>query len=154
METKRYAKQEREKNPPPQFAPVWELVDIKIMKAFIGLCLVLGILQLPCPNDYLHVGKPMFKTSFNSIMPRDKFNLIWRILHLSNNEAPRPNVPEKLSKVRFYFDYLNERFHKNYTYCKDTIGETMIKFKGRLGFCQYLLAMPIKWGIKICIVPG
>ena len=149
-ETNRYARQEREKNPPPQFAPVWEPVDIEIMKAFIGLCLAMGILQLPCRNDYWRVGKPMFKTSFNSIMPRDRFNFIWRYLHLSNNEAPRPDVPDKLSKVRFYIDYLNERFRENYTsYGNDTIDETMIKFKGRLGFRQYMPAKPIKWGIKV-----
>ena len=137
METNRYARQKQEKNPPPQFSPVWEPVDIEIMKAFIRLCLAMGILQLPCRNDYRRVGKPMFKTSFNSIMPRDRFNLIWRYLHLSNNEAPRPDVPDKLSKVRFYIDYLNEKFSENYTsYGNDTIAETIIKFMGRLGFRQ------------------
>ncbi|XP_052236071.1 piggyBac transposable element-derived protein 4-like [Dreissena polymorpha] len=124
-ETNRYAEKERTRNPPPPFAPCWVPVDIPAMKAFIGLCFCMGVLRLPSRNDYWRVKKRMFRTAFNTIMPRDKFNLIWRYLHLTDNVAPPPARPDKLKKI------------------------SMLKFKGRLGFRQYMPLKPTKWGIKV-----
>ncbi|GFO39553.1 PiggyBac transposable element-derived protein 4 [Plakobranchus ocellatus] len=46
--------------------------------------------------------------------------------------------------------YLNEKFQTVYIpYVDVTIDESMVKFKGRLGFRQYMPAKPIKWSIKV-----
>ncbi|XP_052261867.1 piggyBac transposable element-derived protein 4-like [Dreissena polymorpha] len=149
-ETNRYAEQERTRNPPPPFAPRWVPVDIPAMKAFIGLCFCMGVLRLPSRNDYWRVKKRMFRTAFNTIMPRDKFNLIWRYLHLTNNDAPPPARPDKLKKIRWFLNYLNDKFKAMYTpYKHVTVDESMVKFKGRLGFRQYMPLKPTKWGIKV-----
>ena len=149
LETNRYADQEREKNPPPPHAPKWSDVDVDTMKAFMGLCMAMGILKVPHRNDYWRCRKFLFRTNFNSVMPRDRFNLIWRYLHLNNNEAPRPACPDKLVKVRHLIDYLNTNFMELYrSHGNSTVDETMVKFKGRLSFRQYLPAKPTKWGIK------
>jgi hypothetical protein len=82
-------------------------------------------------------------------MPRDRFTQIWRYLHLQNNED-QPQQPDKLWKVRWFLSFLNQKFKELYTpYGNVTIDESMVKFKGRLGFRQYLPAKPIKWGIKV-----
>lgn len=148
-ETNRYADQERTRNPPPPHAPKWKPVDMPTMKAFIGLVFCMGILRLPARNDYWRQKKRMFCTSFNDIMPRDRFNLIWRYLHLHNNEDRLPR-PDKLHKIRWMLNYLNHQFLE--AYVPDgyvTVDESMIKFKGRLSFRQYLPAKPIKWGVKV-----
>ena len=109
----------------------------------------MGIITLPARNDYWRQKKKMFQTNFNRVMPRDKFNLIWRYLHLHNNSQP-PAVPDKLLKLQWLLNYLNATFQQQYTpYGNVTIGESMIKFKGRLSFRQYLPAKPIKWGVKV-----
>ena len=67
---------------------------------------------------------------------------------------PTPAVPtptgEKVWKLRWFLGHLTTRFQEAYTpYEHCTIDESMIKFKGRLSFHQYLPAKPIKWGIKM-----
>ena len=149
-ETNHYAEQERRKNPPGPRAPNWREVDERSMKVFIGLCLCMGILRLPCRNDYWRRMKHPFQTNFGYYMSRDRFNLIWRYLHLQNNEAPPPPVPDKLVKVRWYLEYLNTKFTELYVIDNHaSIDESTIKFKGRLGFRQYMPAKPTKWGIKL-----
>ena len=54
---------------------------------------------------------------------------------------------EKAWKLLWFLDHLTSRFQETYTlYGHATIDKSMIKFKGRLSFRQYLLSKPIKWG--------
>ena len=138
--------------PPVPFSPAWQDIDAPTLKAFIGLCFVMGILRLPGKSDYWRKSKRMFKTAFNDIMTRDRFNIIWRYLHLNDRQAPLA-VPDKLIKVRWFIDYLNEKFTTTYMpYGHVTIDESMVKFKGRLSFRQYLPSKPIKWGVKVWVL--
>lgn len=93
----------------------------------------------------------MFVTSFNNIMSHDRFDLIWRYLHLQDNETPEvAGQHDKLKKIWWYRDYLNKKFPYNFIPNENaTIDESMIKFKGRLSFHQYLPAKPTKWGVKL-----
>ena len=108
----------------------------------------MGIMKLPSKRDYWRQKRWVFRTSFNQVMPRDRFFLIWRYLHLQDNE--RPNEVDKLWKMRWFIDFLSDRFMDTYTpEAQMTVDESMVKFKGRLGFRQYMPAKPIKWGIKV-----
>ena len=97
-ETNRYAQQQRIIRPPGAGAPKWTPVDKRTMKVFIALCLAMGILRLPCRNDYWRRSPHIFQTNFGYYMAQDQFNLIWHYLHLTNNEDPLPPVPDKLIK--------------------------------------------------------
>ena len=148
-ETNRYADQDRQRKPPPPSAPIWMPVTVREMKAFVGLCFAMGVLPLPSRNDYWRQTKWFLKTEFGKVMSRDRFNLIWRYLHLTNNDIPAA-IGDKLSKVRWYIDFLNNQFQTMYVpYGKYAVDESMIRFKGRLAFRQYMPAKPIKWGVKI-----
>ena len=150
IETNRYANEERTLHPPPQFAPKWTDVDIPTIKAFVGLCFAMGIIRLSYRSDYWRVSKRLFKTNFNEVMTRDRFALIWRYLHLNDRNAAPPAVPDKLGKLRWFVNFLNAKFTELYMpYGFVTIDESMVKFKGRLSFRQYLPSKPIKWGVKI-----
>ena len=71
-------------------------------------------------------------------------------MHLYDNETPEvAGQRDKLKKIRWYHDYLNKKFPYNFIPNENaTIDESMIKFKGRLSFRQYLPAKPTKWGGK------
>jgi hypothetical protein len=62
----------------------------------------------------------MFVTSFNKVMSRDRFDLIWRYLHLQDNEAVpvEEESPDKLRKIRWYLDYLDQNIFIQF-YSKD-----------------------------------
>ena len=105
----------------------------------------MGILRLPSRNDYWRVSNWLLKTNFGTTMAPDRFNLIWRYLHLVNNDAPAAEGG-KLVKIRWFVNNLNEQFQS--VYGKYTVDESMVKFKGRLEFRQYLPAKPTKLGVK------
>ena len=55
--------------------------------------------------------------------------------------------------MRWFLKHHNTRFQEAYTpYGNCTIDESMVKFKGRLSFRQYMPAKPIKWGIKVWVL--
>nr|KAG5707949.1 hypothetical protein BaRGS_031680 [Batillaria attramentaria] len=85
---------------------------------------MMGIIRLPQRNDYWRIGEDCWlaHTNFNKAMSRNRFNDIWRYLHTQDNMAPAGP-----------------------TYSVD---ETMVKYKGRLMFRQYMPMKPTKWGIK------
>ena len=57
---------------------------------------------------------------------------------------------DRLFKVRSLLDLVVPKFGEEYTLHQQvSVDEAMIKFKGRLGFKQYMKDMPIKWGIKV-----
>ena len=132
------------------FAWRHSIYNIFHLHLFTGLCLLMGVMRLPQRSDYWRVSKGMLKTSFGSVMSCDHFSLIWRYLHLHNRQDPPPQTPDRLLKVRWFIDFLNDKFAVHYTPFGDvTIDESMVRFKGRLAFRQYLPAKPIKWGFKI-----
>jgi len=70
-------------------------------------------------------------------------------LHLVNNND-RPAVPDRLHKIRPLITYFNTKFSTEYTPSGHvTVDESMVKFKGRVSFRQYMPAKPTKWGVKI-----
>ena len=107
----------------------------------------MGFLRLPRRHHYWRTTKWMMTTKFPSVMSHNKFDLMWRYLHLQDNTAPVP-AGEKVWKLRWFLNHLNTRFQEPYTpYGHCTIDESMVKFKGRLSFRQYMPARPIKWVI-------
>ena len=83
-------------------------------------------------------------------MPRDRFLMIWRYLHLADNTAPQAGNPDRLAKLRPMNTHFNEVFNNNYTPYRDvSIDKSMVTFKSRLAFHQYMPGKPIKWGVKV-----
>ena len=65
------------------------------------------------------------------------------------------DVDDKLFKVRPLLDRLANTFRKEYRPSKFvSIDEGIVKYKGRLGFKQYMPTKPVKWGIQVwvCVV--
>ncbi|KAK3717925.1 hypothetical protein RRG08_009352 [Elysia crispata] len=108
----------------------------------------MGIFQCKVFSDYWRTFKRLYTTAFGQVMPRDRFMIIWRYLHLANNNAPQGENPAKLAKLRPMITHLNHVFQENSTPYRDvSIDVSMVKFKGRLAFRQYLPAKPINFQV-------
>ena len=60
---------------------------------------------------------------------------------------------DRLWKLRWFLDFLAARFQALYQVDGFvTVDESMVKFKGRLVFRQYLPLKPIKWGVKVWVM--
>ena len=82
--------------------------------------------------------------------------LILKFLHLNDVEAqPVGGDPtyDKLYKVRPFMDLVLENFQSAYQpHQHISIDESVISYKGRLSFIQYLPKKPHKWGLKAWVL--
>ena len=89
-------------------------------------------------------------------MKRDRFSLILRFLHLNDNRHYKKKGEDghdPLFKLRPFLEPLIVQFQKSYTLSKEVcVDETMIGFKGRLSFIQYMPKKPTKWGMKAFVL--
>lgn len=80
----------------------------------------------------------------NSIVKQDRFSLL-KVLHLNENSMSR-----KACLVTPFLNPLIKNCQKAYhPSCEWSSDESMIGFKDRLSFIQYLLKKPTKWGMKV-----
>lgn len=150
-ETNRYA---NANSSDARHARPWYDTTVPEMKAFVGMLIIMGIVQLPRLELYWTTSHPLIATpGIASVMPRVRFEQLFRFLHLndSNNQIPSGNPGhDKLFKVRRLLDLVTPKFEYEYVPHKEvTVDEAMIPFKGRLSFKQYMKDKPTKWGIKV-----
>ena len=59
----------------------------------------------------------------------------------------------KFSKLDHFVDRLIDTFQNSYQLKRElSLGESMISYKGRLSFLQYLPKKPHKWGMKAWVL--
>ena len=89
-------------------------------------------------------------------MSSRRFELILKFIHLNDSEKQtKPDQPghDKLYKVRPLLDIILKNFKDNYTPTQNlSVDESMISFKGRLSFIQYMPKKPHKWGMKAWVL--
>ena len=129
----------------------WQPTDPKEMKHFLGLTFLMGIIQKPNIQMYWS-NDPLYSTPvFKQVMNRDRYLLILKFLHFNDNMPGRtePN-PDKLFKIRPLVDHLFEKFQEIYTPSKNVcIDESLLLWKGRLHFKQYIPLKRSRFGIKL-----
>ncbi|XP_015375256.1 PREDICTED: piggyBac transposable element-derived protein 4-like [Diuraphis noxia] len=134
----------------------WVPTNYNEIKKFIGLLLWMGLVQMPSIESYWSTKSRYINSIAGKTMPRNRFELILRFWHFSDNmKAP---VDDRIYKVRG----LIERLVKNYQSVMEpgeymAIDESMVPFRGRLKFRQYIPGKAHKYGVKlfkICEVNG
>ena len=118
------------------------------MKAFIGCILNMGILQLPYLKDYWSKNTGTDVPFFRSVFSRDRFFQIFGNMHAGDIDS---NI--RRQKIQPLPDLLCPLYKETYTPDRQlAIDESVISFKGRVGFLQYLKGKPNPWGIKAFIL--
>ena len=136
----------------------WEKThhNIAELKKFLVIIIVMGFVQLPQIEQAWSTKWPFATTTFSSIIKRDRFSLILRFLHLNDSSKYVPKGQpgyDALYKLRPFLDPLLNNFKSSYNLGRDlSIDESMIGFKGRLHFIQYMPDKPTKWGLKACVL--
>ncbi|XP_053616885.1 piggyBac transposable element-derived protein 4-like [Plodia interpunctella] len=135
---------------------LWVPTDKEEIKRFFGLIIWMGIVKLPKVVDYWSVDEMLGQDFAKKTMSRNRFELLLRMLHFSDNTVAVKN--DRLSKIRTVVDNLNHTFAFHFTpneyLCVD---ESMIPFRGRIIFRQYNKSKRHKYGIKLfklCTTPG
>ena len=115
----------------------WKPVTVIEMKKVLGLIFVTGIVRKPKLELYWST-RGIFQTPlFPQTMSRNRFQLIQRYLHFSDNNAAVTNE-DPLCKIRTILDTVVYNFRTNYTPDREiSLGESMLGWRGRLRFLVY-----------------
>ena len=154
VETNRYAMQYLDDTadlPPRSRFLSWIDTSKAEIKAFTALQIAMGLCQKPSIRSYWNKFWVTY-TPFNSIMSRNRFELIQTLLHFNNAELQVPRGQRgfnPLFKIQPLLDIVDPTYMQVYGPRRElSLDESMVKFKGRIFFRHYLPAKPTKWGIK------
>lgn len=131
----------------------WYPTNPKEMKEFLGITFLMGIIQKPNIQMYWS-NDPLYSTPiFKQVMKRDRYLLLLKFLHFNDNDnmpgRDEPN-PNQLYKIRPLVDHLFEKFQEVYTPSKQVcIDKSLLLWKGRLHFNQYIPLKRSQFGIKL-----
>ena len=126
----------------------WYPVTVIEMKAFVGVILNMGIIQLKNLRDYWSTSTICNIPFFPAVFPRDRFFPIFGMLHVGGISSP-----SKKAKIQPFINILLPIITSNFTpYREVAVDESVIKFKGRVSFKQYLKGKPNPWGVKAYVL--
>lgn len=132
-------------------------VDLTIaeLKAFLGLSIIFGLVT-PKRYKFAWSSDPYLSIEpVKKIMPLRRYEKISEYFHVSDREVEFPKGHaqfDRLAKVRWLIDWLNEAFPKYMNPQKQqAVDEGLIKYSGRCNFIQYNKNKPVKRGIKLWI---
>ena len=126
----------------------WRDITLTEIRAFVGVILQMGLVQLSDIKDYWATHFTLNLPFFRSVFSRDRFLQIFWMIHVG--DAASTN---KRSKIQPFLDLLVPLFQRHLTPSRQlSIDESMIAFRGRVGFRQYIRGKPQPWGIKAYVL--
>ena len=99
-ETNRYASQKLAAKP-EQLAR-WKDVSVPELKAYFGVCIVMGINSLPCTADYWSSDPYIGNEGIKKIMMKNRFEEITRFLHFNDSSVEPPRGDENYDRSTRY----------------------------------------------------
>lgn len=125
----------------------WKDTNIQEMKLFIGLLFHTGSIRLNRLEDYRKTNE-LFNIPFSrQYMSINRFMLILRNLHFVDNENHDNN---RLNKIEPIVSYFNNKMTEVYEASENlSLDESMVLFRGRLVFRQYIKNKRHKYGVKL-----
>ncbi|XP_035713791.1 piggyBac transposable element-derived protein 4-like [Folsomia candida] len=133
----------------------WTVVNGEEMWQFFALALMMGLIIKPEIKDYWSTDS-MFSIPFFGhflVMSRNRFESILRGFHLVDNDTVPPNNKDRYIKFGSFMDKLFQNFRKAINLGSFlTVDETLLSFKGRLSFKQYLKDKRARFGMKLYLL--
>ncbi|GBN36326.1 PiggyBac transposable element-derived protein 4 [Araneus ventricosus] len=130
----------------------WKDVTSEELKRFISLLILQGIVQKPTEKWFWSKRPILCTPFFGNVMNEKRYSLIMKFLHFqssndSEDESPSNN---KLKKIGKFHSMLMQRFQSTYIPKQDiSIDESLIGYKGRLGWKQYIPTKRSRFGVKL-----
>lgn len=137
-------------NPLPKYALLnkWENIDIDELKKFLGLCMLMGNINLPSIKHYWTKGGLYEQPAFRRTMSRNRFESILRCVCFYDPDTDC--MGNRMHKIQNVLNHILENSNKVYGPGKSlSLDEAMILFRGRLSFRQYIKSKAHKYGIKL-----
>ncbi|XP_040070609.1 piggyBac transposable element-derived protein 4-like [Ixodes scapularis] len=132
----------------------WRQIDKKELMTFFALIILQGVIEKPDVKSYWSTREVLRTPAFGDVMSRDRFMLIMKFLHFTDNEAPVDGHPNpKLRKLWSVLTRMTEMFQTLYTPERDvSVDESLLRFKGRLSWKQYMPLKRARFGVKFFVL--
>lgn len=129
----------------------WVDCTIDDMYTFLGLCMLMSRNSRNKISEHWSIHRLLFSPCYSETMSRNRFELMHRMLHFCDNETQVPG--DRLYKIRQVLKELKISF-KQYMcpYQNICIDESLLLFKGRLLFRQFIRTKASRFGIKIFVM--
>ncbi|XP_071053828.1 piggyBac transposable element-derived protein 4-like [Onthophagus taurus] len=149
-ETNRFAQQQ-----PGSSATPWAPVTVAEMHIFLAIKILQGIVKKPQERMYWSTAEVFQTPIFSKLFTYQRFYQIQRYLHFADNvtynSATHPHP--KLNKIWPVYENLNGKFSSLYIPERDvSIDESLMMYKGRLSWIQYLPLKRARFGIKLYLL--
>ena len=122
------------------------------LKTFLALNLAMGLVNKSTLVSYWSTDEIFLTPFFQKTFPRIRFTQILRYLHFVDNTTLAGRGEEgydKLGKIRSFLDRVIGRFQNVYSPSRNlSVDKTLIKFKGRLSWRQFMKDKPARFGLK------
>lgn len=118
------------------------------MRTFFGILMLMGINYLPQMRLYWSANPIYSNMLIKKQIKRTRFDILVKLLHFLNNEDNVANK-DRLFKIRHIQQVICEKFQEILVPADVVIDETMVLWRGRSVFRQYLPAKSHKYGVKI-----
>ena len=148
---RQYLEKERNNLRPHSLAHQWTPTDRAEILTFLAVLILMGIFHKPRLTMYWSKETIMATPIFNQVMRRDRCLLLLRFLHFADNTQNDPTDPnrDRLFKLRKVVNMIKENCGKVYSPGKNlSMDESLVLFKGRLSFKQYITSKRARFGIK------
>ncbi|XP_060810815.1 piggyBac transposable element-derived protein 4-like [Amyelois transitella] len=120
------------------------------MLKFLGLLIYMGLKKLPRISDYWSKNILYESKVCRQVMSRNRFELLLRCWHFEDTIFLGPSHADRLIRIRRFLELLTKNFHNVKTPGEYvTIDESMVAFRGRISFMQYIPGKRHKYGIKL-----
>lgn len=125
----------------------WTDTNLEEMGRFFGITIWMGLCKRSILAKYWSTD-PLYKNMVSKTMSRNRFEIILRMLHFSDNSLAKSN--DRQAKIRPLLFVLEQNFQSVYTLGPEiVIDETMVPWRGRLLFKQYIPGKKHKYGVKL-----
>lgn len=142
LETNRYARKNNEQ---------WSEMDRSEFYVFLALNMLMARNRKLTVHEYWSTDPLMYSPIFGQHMSRDRFANIYRFLHFCNNDEVAST--DRLCKLRNVLEKIKEKFKSIfYPFEHLVIDESLVLFKGRLVFKQYIKSKRHRFGIKLYVL--
>ena len=150
-ETNRYAEQhlQTQKLSERSKALQWQPATNDKMLKFFGIIIEMGLVQMPEIDYYWSKSNLFGSEVIQNTTSIDRFELLLNFFHFSHNQEEHADR-DRLFKLRPLLDLLRGIFKSIYVpRSVISIDETMVTWRGRLLFKQYIPGNAHKYGVKI-----
>lgn len=127
---------------------IWKTTDKEEMKKILTLLLWMGLVPIGSLKEYWSTTSQVYQFNFpHNMMSRNRFQELLTNIHFANNEDGDTN---RLARIKNLLSILQTKFQTLYVPTEDmVIDESVVPFRGRLIFRQYIPNKAHRYGIKV-----